>query len=368
MTMTPREQVLTILKGGRPDQVPWLGDLSYWYHYLAVEKKLAPEHQGEDGIYRLHRDLGVGFYLQGHFPYKTDYRNVQLESSQEGDNDITMLKTPAGDIRQVWTHLADSYCSAPSEHYVKDWRDLAALRHWYAGMAFEPDYECARRRQAMIGDNGITLCFLPKSPLMDLVALHAGIEALTYIQLEAPDELQQTLAVMRAANDRAAQIAVDSPAETLMIPENLSSEVVGANLFERCGMRDYETHWNARIKSAGKFSFVHIDGTMKGLIRQVAATGFSVLEALTPAPVGDIPMDEIHRWVDGDNIIWGGLPGVYFTDLIRDADFDRFVISVLEVMVTKPRYVLGVADQIPPHARHQRVARVRELVDKYGKY
>jgi hypothetical protein len=235
-------------------------------------------------------------------------------------------------------------------------------------MAFEPDYDEARKRRPIIGDDGIVLCYLPKSPLMDLVALHAGIAAVTEIWLDAPEELQETLAVMRKANDRAAQLALDSPAEALMIPENLSSEVVGSSFFEQLGMRDYETHWNAKIKAAGKYSFVHIDGTMRGLVRQVASTGFSVLEALTPAPVGDIPMGEIHQWVDGHNIIWGGVPGVYFTDLISDAEFDRFVISVLEVMLTAPRYVLGVADQVPPKARYERVARVRQLVDKYGRF
>jgi hypothetical protein len=42
-----------------------------------------------------------------------------------------------------------------------------------------------------------------------------------------PDEFEETLAVVEASHDRAARIAVDSPAEILMIPENLSSEVVG---------------------------------------------------------------------------------------------------------------------------------------------
>ncbi len=153
-----------------------------------------------------------------------------------------------------------------------------------------------------------------------------------------------------------------------MIPENLSSEVVGPTLFEQCGMRDYETHWNAQIRASGRFSFVHIDGTMKALVRQVAATGFSVLEALTPAPVSDIPMADIRGWVGGDNIIWGGLPGLYFTNLVSDAEFDRFTISVLEVMVADGRCVLGVGDQVPPKARYERVARVRQLVDRYGKY
>jgi len=37
-------------------------------------------------------------------------------------------------------------------------------------------------------------------------------------------------------------------------------------------------------------------------------------------------------------------------------------------MKTEPRYVLGVADQVPPLARFERIARVRPLVEKYGRY
>ena len=107
---------------------------------------------------------------------------------------------------------------------------------------------------------------------------------------------------------------------------------------------------------------------MKGLISEVASTGFSVLEALTPSPVGDIPIEEICNWVGDDTIIWGGLPGVYFTDLVSDEDFDRLVINVLEVMKKQPRYVLGVADQVPPKARFERIKRVSELVESYGCY
>jgi hypothetical protein len=150
-----------------------------------------------------------------------------------------------------------------------------------------------------------------------------------------------------------------------MIPENLSSEVVGKKLFNRY-MRPYEERWTPRIKAAGKFSFVHMDGTLKGLIREVASTGFNVLEALTTAPVGDLEVEALRGYVGEKTVTWGGLPGLYFTDLVTDEDFDRYVISVLDVMKRIPGYVLGVADQVPPGARWERIKRVNQLVEKHG--
>lgn len=364
--MTLRKRVLSVLNGEKSDLVPWLGDLSYWIRYLEVSGKL-PEKYKRDGIFRLHKDLGVGFYLQGFFPFKTIYEGIEIITKSEGNIAINTIETPTGSLREVSKYLPGSYTWARKEHFVKDIRDLKVIRYLYEHTFYEPDYKLAENMYELIGDNGLVLCYLPKSPIMDMVANMAGIEAVTFAILDDPDEFNETMKIMERKSDEAALISLNSPAECLMIPENLSSEVVGKNLFEAY-MRSYEERWTAKIKKAGKFSFIHMDGTMKGLIREVSSTGFSALEALTPAPVGDIPMEEIHKWVAEDSVIWGGIPGLYFTDLINDSDFDEFVKSVLAVMRSRPRYVLGVADQVPPMCRFERIKRVGELVEKYGRY
>jgi uroporphyrinogen-III decarboxylase len=198
--------------------------------------------------------------------------------------------------------------------------------------------------------------------------MDAGIEMTTVLALTAPDEFEDLLGSMKKAFDQAARIAVDSPAEALMIPENLSSEMVGPDFFERY-MRGYQSEWVKKIKEAGKVSFVHMDGTLAGLLRQQSSVGFTVLEALTPQPVGDIKIDDFKTWMDdSESIVWGGVPGSYFTGNVSDQEFDRHVTHVLSVMTTRPKYVLGVADQVPPDALERRVRRVADLVDEFGRY
>jgi hypothetical protein len=79
-------------------------------------------------------------------------------------------------------------------------------------------------------------------------------------------------------------------------------------------------------------------------------------------------LTEIGSLVPEDVIVWGGLPGIYFSDLVSDEAFDDFVIQVLEVMCSRPRFVLGVADQVPPGARWERIRRVSQLVEQFGQY
>jgi len=366
--MTPRERVIAILNRNKPDQVPWFGDLDYWATGLMARRQRPNDFKESDDYIDWHRDLRVGFYLQGYFPFKTFYENCEVKSWHQGNRRYTQIDTPKGSVRECWQWIEESCCEAPIERFLKTENDLAAMRYIYENVHYEPDYDLAYRRWQQVADMGIVLCYLPKSPFMHLVALESGIENLAYIIHSAEDKFSELIEAMTFAHDQAAQIALDSPAEALMIPENLSSEVVGPKYFEKY-VRSYQQKWAEKMRQAGKYSFVHMDGTLRGLLRQECSIGLFVLEALTPAPVGDLA---IEQWADfaedSTTVFWGGIPGVYFTSLISDAEFDRHVRHVLSVMRRQPRYVLGVADQVPPNGLERRVRRVADLVDLYGRY
>jgi hypothetical protein len=368
--MTERRRVLALLSGGTPDRVPWFGDLDYWATALIGRGERPADFKASDAYIDWHRDLRCGYYLQGAFPFRAIVEGCGVTEWREGDARRRRIETPRGTLTETWTWLAESFAEAPTERLVKSAGDLAAYRSLFENTHYKPDYDFAWKRRRQVGEAGIVLCYLPKSPFMQMVALDAGIVAVAEIVADAPDELAETLAVVRGAHDVAAGLALSSPAEVLMIPENLSSEVVGPKFYERY-MREYHETWCAEIAEAGKYSCIHLDGTLKGLLRQVAGAGFTFIEAMTPAPVGDLAVEKWAGWAgaaDTRTVFWGGLPGVYFTEHVSDEEFDRHTKAILEVMRSEPRYVLGVADQVPPDGLERRIRRVAELADKYGHY
>jgi hypothetical protein len=144
--------------------------------------------------------------------------------------------------------------------------------------------------------------------------------------------------------------------------------VVGIKLYES-HMRAYHETWTGRIRAAGKISCIHMDGTLRGLLARVASAGFDFIEAMTPAPAGDVPVGEWAKLAGSNRrVLWGGLPGVYFTDKVGEAEFERHAREVMDVMRREPRYVLGVADQVPPDGLESRVRRVADLVERFGRY
>jgi hypothetical protein len=368
--LTSRERVLAILNGQQPDRVPWLGDLDYWATALVGRGQKPQGFQKSPEYIDWHIELGVGFYLQGYFPFKTLVENCEVEEWKEGIRRYRRITTPAGTLRECWQWMPDDFTEGSVEHLVKSVSDLPAYQHLHANTRYEPDYDFARQRGELLRQTGagVMLAYLPKSPLMQLVALDAGIMAVVEMMSDDEGLFAETLGVVKASHDRAARVAVESPAEVLMMPENLSSEVVGPALFEQF-MRPYQTEWAAAIQATGKFSCIHLDGTLKGLLKQECSVGLSFIEAMTPAPVGDLAVADWAGFCGNpDTVLWGGIPGGYFTALVDDAEFERHIRQVLSVMRQSPRYVLGVGDQVPPGALASRVRRVGELVEEYGAY
>jgi uroporphyrinogen-III decarboxylase len=366
--VNPRQRILTILNGGRPDRVPWFGDLDYWATALIGQGIKPADFKQSRAYIDWHRDLGVGFYLQGYFPFKTIIENCNVKEWKEDNRRFRQVDTPKGTLRECWTWMPASYTEGPTEHLVKSADDLPAYQYLHENTRYEPDYEFAYQRIQQIGDMGIFLAYLPKSPLMQLVALDAGIMTMMDIIMQDQAAFTEAIHTIKQSHDRAAEISLASPAEVLMIPENLSSEMIGPSLFKDY-MLPYQREWAGRIKKAGKFSTIHMDGTLKGLLREETAVGFTFIEAMTPAPAGDLPVAEWAGFTeDKKTIFWGGIPGGFFTPMISDREFDEFVIEVLSVMTQQPRYVLGVADQVPPDGLESRVRRVAELVEQYGRY
>ncbi len=361
-----RQRILTLLNHGIPDRVPWAGDMDYWYSAAQSRGELPAAYAG-DGYFQLNRDLGMGFYLQGFYPFEMRHPGITFSDQIDGDRRIRTMHTPLGDLSEIQQYLPTSFSWGYVKHYLETPADLPAFRSYIERLEFSPAYAEAERRKAIIGDNGVVLVYAPRSPFMEMVTNYAGIVPLVYLLNDAPDEMAELLALMEGKHDIAAEMAANSPADCVMIPENLSSEVVGARYY-KLFLHPYERKWIERIRQNGKYSFIHLDGTLKGLIGLVSETGFDVIEAVTPLPCGDISMAQAMESVRPETILWGGLPGVIFTPLFPEPDFEQHVIAMLNLMKRRPNYVLGVGDQVPPDGLLERVARVASLCATHGQY
>jgi len=383
--MSKREDVLRVLRGEKPEYMPWFGYLAYWIEYVLDDGLMGKKYMDEEfgsknpdefrmgiavpftgeGLHKLHHDLGVGFYLQGYFPF-IEKSEADTKIEYLGDDKIITHKTPVGTLREVWLHEHNTHSWAPKERMIKDWRDLKALRWIYEHTTYTPDYDLAEKRVERVGDEGLVVTYPLRSPLQDLIAVKAGIEAVTYMYMEAQDEFEETLALMDEKHDETARLACAAPGDCVLVPDNLSSDISGG-LFYDLYLSDVHKRWVKMIRDAGKYSMVHLDGSLDPLLTKLSKSGFDVIEAITPKPVGDLTLSELRERVSGDTVLWGGIPGGFFHPYLSDEEFDRYVIETIELMKNDNRFVLAVGDQVVPGSSFERIRRVDELVKEYGR-
>jgi hypothetical protein len=152
----------------------------------------------------------------------------------------------------------------------------------------------------------------------------------------------------------------------VMICENLTAETMGG-LFNRYS-REFLAERVDGLHAHGKKALIHIDGTLRGVVEGIADIGIDCIDALTPRPVGDVDLAEIRALTGDDILILGGLPGAIFAPPFTAKDFEQHVLEIIRLHKDSGRFMLGVADQVPPNGDIQLVRLVSELVETYGRY
>ena len=116
------------------------------------------------------------------------------------------------------------------------------------------------------------------------------------------------------------------------------------------------------LHAAGVKVAVHLDGTVRGLLPKLAANGFDAVEALTPAPAGDVTLDEMPQVAGSRTVIlWGGIPGVMFAPPYTWRDMEAHAQRLLACWGRHP-FIMSTADQVPPDGDIDFCRRIAEMV------
>ncbi len=361
--MSIRREILDLLHGRPGRTVPWFGDLSYYYYSLERRGSLAEKHRGPEGEKRFYTDFGVGIYLYTPDVFTIRYGGkVKYTEMRTPERILLRYDTPVGSIESVQDYVPGQYCFAYSRHFVRTIQDLRVMRCVFENARYGENYEAYLRSDRLWGEEGIGFAMgvASMAPLQKLLSRWAGVETTVALSQDYPEELAAAFAAIEQSQEPLVEVLAACPAEVVILPENLASQVVGESFFRRFDM-PYYRRIVERLHAAGKIVAIHIDGGLKPCLGLLSSCGFDIAEAVTPAPFGDLKVEELRKAAGPDIVIWGGLPGGIFSPNYGDEFFQEYVLNVLRHADGK--FVLGVADQVPPDAVPERIGRVRELVD-----
>jgi len=318
MALTPRENMLQVLRHQPPEWVPVTGHCDPYNQ--PNREGMDPELAAALGEVRWRGTATVTFsrYLgldimdwYGMPAVGITRRNVEVEQTVDGDTTSVTWHTPAGELREVIRACRDSTGAVSSnrtEHVVKGAGDLEALATIFEDEVIEPDpagFERTRERRELIGDDGIVLGTMHGTPLGMMYRVYSGVATLAYLWADARQDLLDCFAIMEDNYLRRLAIGGQSDIDAVVTVDDTSTTAISPSMFETCNLDLTDTRADA-AHSGGKFYFHHSCGLIRDLLPLYRHTRMDAVHAFTVPPDGDVTVAEGREMLgDGIAIIAG---------------------------------------------------------------
>jgi len=182
-----------------------------------------------------------------------------------------------------------------------------------------------------------------------------------------PEETKKVIDSINACNLRILDTIIDGPFEVLIVSDNFDSNVQNPNMFNEYS-RNYYTEVARRVHAKGKFLAAHVDGEMKGCLKNFSECGVDCIDAATPSPMFKLTPQEARAEAGNNMILSGGIPATVFGPTASDEEFENCICAWLDTRHTSFKVFMAAGDQVPPDASWQRIKLLPKLVEKYGEY
>ncbi|HCU35970.1 MAG TPA: hypothetical protein DGT21_11130 [Armatimonadetes bacterium] len=215
--------------------------------------------------------------------------------------------------------------------------------------------------KAIAGEQGHPTVLPTRSPVSQMLAQWSGVESFAYLEADVPEQLRATLDALGRAADPVYEAAAALDTPFVELPDNLAGDVM-AGWFRRYQF-DYYVMRAEQLHAAGKKIGAHLDGAVRPLLGLLVEAGLDFVEALTPQPTGDVGIAELRELAGPDVVLFGGVPGAMFAPPFVADDIRRHVEAVIEAHWDHGRFILGVADQVPPDGDIELVRLIGEMCE-----
>jgi hypothetical protein len=287
--MTPekismRERILAVIKGDPLDRVPFV-----LYDAIFPTEILASV-LGWDRF-------GLMRWSEVH---KVEHPNCKFETQEFWKEDTrwhrTTLFTPIGSIyeERAFEPVLDS--SSIRKHYLQEKRDYEIFWYYLEDSILLEDYERYHRDQNELGDMGIPLVAVERTPFQQMWIQWAGLDNLAYHWIDFPEHVEKTIELLSARQKKLFEIAYYSPAEFIDFPDNITAPAIGPKKFAKYCVSFYNELADM-LAEKNKLVFVHMDGDLKPLWSLIAESKVGGLDSFSPSPDNDTSVIEaVNLW------------------------------------------------------------------------
>ncbi len=304
------------------------------------------------------------------FVRSADNWDVTIAEERRGDDEkrrTVTIRTPAGHLR-----LAEEYkrtstyliVSAPVEYPVKTRQDFEIIRR-YAPPGDEMDCSLVRRARYAVGDRGLVSTCM--HGVFNQVAQFRKLEDVMVDPLE-DEALSRDM--MEFALDRIIKRATKIMAnggEVIECAANLAGSGVGPR-FYRKNVMPYENRLMKALHDLGAMVIFHNCGDASRIMHLYNEMDMDVWGYLTPAPFGDVELDDAVRVMRPDLILRGNIDQVEFMMRATPREVRERVRQVLATVKSRGNFILSTTDFFFDGTPYENIMAFANAGREFGQY
>jgi hypothetical protein len=272
------------------------------------------------------------------------------------------LHTPAGAISEERAFEPAYGSSSIRKHYVEQPEDYDVLWAYLDDSVICPDYERYERDQAELGDDGLPLVAIERTPYQQLWVQWVGLDALSYHWVDCAERVNHTIELLHQRARQIFEIAYRSPAPLIDFPDNITAPAIGPRRFREYCVPLYD-ELAAMMSDRDVPVYVHMDGDLKPLWSAIAESGVGGIDSLSPAPDNDTPVAEaVAMWPEMR--LW-----VNFPSSRHLGTYDEVRAEAEAILVAgghSGRLQIQISENVPHHAWRTSFAAIADAIDAFG--
>lgn len=367
--MTNRQRVLAVLDGKRPDRLPWIARIRLWYYARQTDGDMPARFKGMSEL-QIAKAIRSGDPARDGKVFKVRYEGIEVVEEKVPGATRQRFITPYGEV--TYGKITAGYLEGrsesglPLEHPIKSVEDYKVWEYVAEHTHYDPTYEEYLDYEAQVGDEGFPMVSAGDCPFHFLQLNLIGYNSVFYHMMDHLPEFEHLMKVMTdVERERLWPVVAKSPARLILHGMHFDTQMTPPQLFRQY-ITPYYTEFSKLLHDSGKKLAWHADDDSQAILGVTKEAGFDMAECFCTAPMVSVTLEEARKVYGTDVIIWGGVPSVVLEETFPDDEFEEYMRGVFRSIAPGDTLILGVADNVMPRSKIDRVERISQLVEQHG--
>ena len=357
--MTIRERMMSVYRNEMPDK-PAVGIYARYLARGSMERKARNDGLGIIAYVPLSTQIGPPWHMLDGF--LSEVKDAELTSRYFYKNKTLYERrtyhTPAGDVSAEIGKSAGEGSEHIAKYYIDRAEDYRVMDFIVRNTILSPNRELFRRARRELGEDGVVMGRMDRTPYQKLLIELAGPERFLMDLFDESEIVEELLETMGRRYREQIDMAMDSEADIIWLPDNVTVDMTPPGNYQKYLMPHYQ-YCVKCAKEAGKLVAAHYDGKIRPISDLINEIGFDVIESVSdpmisgdmtfaeavgafpgkvilpnfPSNLSEAPKEEIRDFISRLKEQAKGIPlMLQISEDLAENSYERVIPAILEAM------------------------------------